>query len=188
MDGFVSSRLSIDANDAILAMGYYTRADLPYYYALADAFTICDNYFCSVMGPTDPNRLYSMAASLDPDGTNGGPILQTIVTDRAALQGKLTFTTMPEQLQARWISWKVYASPDQTIANGVLSDNVLSYFENYQDPSSVLHKNAFGPQFPTDFLADVLSGNLPQVSWLIGSLVTKEDLFPRTASGRTNPR
>ena len=87
MDGFVSSRLSIDANDAILAMGYYTRADLPYYYALADAFTICDNYFCSVMGPTDPNRLYSMAASLDPDGTNGGPILQTIVTDRAALQG-----------------------------------------------------------------------------------------------------
>ena len=174
MDGFVSSRLSIDTNDAILAMGYYTRADLPYYYALADAFTICDNYFCSVMGPTDPNRLYSMAASLDPDGTNGGPILQTIVTNRAAMQGKLTFTTMPEQLQARGISWKVYSSPDQTIANGVLSDNVLSYFANYQDPSSVLHQNAFGPQFPTDFLADILSGNLPQVSWLIGSIVTSD--------------
>src|ERR1700676_1154895 len=55
MHGFVSSRLPIDSNDALLSMGYYPRADLPYYYALADAFTICDNYFCSVMGPTDPN-------------------------------------------------------------------------------------------------------------------------------------
>jgi phospholipase C len=174
MDGFVSSRLPIDANDAVLTMGYYTRADLPYYYALADAFTICDNYFCSVMGPTDPNRLYTMAASLDPNGTNGGPVLQTIVTNRAAMQGKLTFTTMPEQLQARGISWKVYSSPDQTIADGILSDNVLSYFANYQDPSSVLHQNAFGPQFPTDFLADIASGDLPQVSWLIGSVVTSD--------------
>src|SRR5438105_14475224 len=56
MDGFVTSRLPINSNDAVLSMGYYTRADIPYYYALADAFTICDNYFCSVMGPTDPNR------------------------------------------------------------------------------------------------------------------------------------
>jgi len=35
-------------------MGYYTRADLPFYYAVADAFTICDNYFCSVIGPRTP--------------------------------------------------------------------------------------------------------------------------------------
>jgi phospholipase C len=64
MNGFVNSRLPINANDAVLTMGYYTRADLPFYYAVADAFTICDNYFCPVMGPTDPNRLYSMAASI----------------------------------------------------------------------------------------------------------------------------
>jgi phospholipase C len=90
------------------------------------------------------------------------------------MQGKLTFTTMPEQLQSRGISWKVYSSPDQTVANGIFSDNVLSYFANYQDPSSVLHQNAFGPQFPTDFLTDIASGNLPQVSWLIGSVVTSD--------------
>jgi phospholipase C len=174
MDGFVTSRLPINSNDAVLAMGYYTRADIPYYYALADAFTICDNYFCSVMGPTDPNRLYTMAASLDPDGKNGGPILQTIVSNRASIYGRLTYTTMPEQLQARGISWKVYSSPDETILGGLLSDNVLSYFKNFQDSGSVLHQNAFGPQFPTDFLADVLSGNLPQVSWLIGSVVTSD--------------
>lgn len=174
MDGFVSSRLAIDSNDAVLSMGYYTRGDLPYYYALADAFTICDNYFCSVMGPTDPNRLYTMAASLDPDGKNGGPILQTIVTNRASIYGRLTYTTMPEQLQARGISWKIYSSPDETILGGILSDNVLSYFKNFQDPSSVLHQKAFGPQFPVDFLADVASGSLPQVSWLVGSVVTSD--------------
>ena len=139
-------------------MGYYTRADIPFYYALADAFTICDNYFCSVIGPTDPNRLYTMAASIDPDGKNGGPILQTVITNRAALMGRLTYTTMPEQLQARGISWKIYSSPDESIAGGILSDDVLPYFKNFQDPSSVLFKNAFGPQFPVDFLNDVLNG------------------------------
>jgi phospholipase C len=155
-------------------MGYYNRTDLPYYYALADAFTICDNFFCSVMGPTDPNRLYTMAASIDPDGTNGGPILQTVITNRASLFGRLTYTTMPEQLQTRGISWKVYSSPDETISGGILSDNVLPYFKNFQDPASVLHQNAFGPQFPGDFLADVASGNLPQVSWIVGSVLTSD--------------
>lgn len=174
MDGFVNSRQAINANDALLTMGYYNRGDIPYYYALADAFTICDNYFCSVIGPTDPNRLYTMAASIDPDGKNGGPILQTLVINRSAMYGRLTYTTMPEQLQARGITWKIYSSPDETVANGILSDNVLSYFKNFQDPASVLYEKAFGPQFPTDFLADVASGNLPQVSWIIGSVVTSD--------------
>ncbi len=138
MDGFVTSHLPLNPNDAVLSMGYYTRADIPYYYALADAFTICDNFFCSVMGPTDPNRLYTMAASLDPGGTNGGPILQTIIINRTAFYGRLTYTTMPEQLQARGISWKVYSSPDETVLGGVAS------------------------------------GNLPQVSWLVGSVVTSD--------------
>ncbi len=174
MDGFVTSRLPINSNDAILTMGYYNRADLSYYYALADAFTICDNYFCSVIGPTDPNRLYTMAASIDPDGKNGGPLLESLVLNRASFYGRLTYTTMPEQLQARGISWKVYSSPDTAIANGVLSDNVLSYFRNFQDPSSVLYQNAFGPQFPIDFLSDIATGNLPQVSWLIAPVVASE--------------
>jgi phospholipase C len=174
MDGFVNSRLAINANDAVLTMGYYQRDDLPYYYALADTFTICDNYFSSVIGPTDPNRLYTMAASIDPDGKNGGPILQTIITNRSALYGRLTYPTMPEQLQARGISWKIYSSPDENVANGILSNNVLPFFKNFQDPSSALYRNAFGPQFPVDFLADVASSNLPQVSWIIGSVATSD--------------
>src|SRR5207244_9168245 len=121
-----------------------------------------DNYFCSVIGPTDPNRLYTMAASIDPAGQHGGPLLQSLIANRSSFFGKLTYTTMPEQLQARGISWKVYSSPDQNILN-IFSNNVLSYFKNFQDPASPLYQNAFGPQFPVDFLTDALSGNLPQV-------------------------
>jgi phospholipase C len=174
MDGFVTSRLASNMNDAILTMGYYTRADLPFYYAAADAFTICDNYFCPVMGPTDPNRLYTMAASIDPDGKNGGPLLETLIGNRTSFYGRLTYTTMPEQLEARGISWKVYSSPDENLLAGILSDNVLPYFKNFQNPSSTLFQKAFGPQFPADFLADIVSGNLPQVSWLIGSTVASD--------------
>ena len=157
MDGFVTSRLPINANDAVLSMGYYNRSDLPYYYAVADAFTLCDNYCCSVIGPTDPNRLYTMAASIDPDGKNGGPLLQTLVSNRASMFGKLTYTTMPEQLQARGISWKVYSSPDINAFGALETDSVLPYFKNFQDPSTAIYKTAFSPQFPTDFVADALS-------------------------------
>src|SRR3984893_4312756 len=115
-----------------------------------------------------------MAASLDPDGLNGGPVLQTIIANAGAFNGKLTYTTMPAQLQARGITWRVYSSPDETLVNGIVSDNVLSFFKNYQDPASLLHQHAFGPQFPVDFLADVASGNLPQVSWLVGSVLTSD--------------
>ena len=56
-------------------MGYYNREDIPFQFALAEAFTICDTYHCSVMGPTWPNRMYWMTGTIDPDGLHGGPIL-----------------------------------------------------------------------------------------------------------------
>src|SRR5258708_13966055 len=111
-----------------------------------------------------------MAASIDPAGQDGGPLLQTLVANRSSFFGKLPYTTMPQQLQARGISWKVYSSPDQNILNSIFSDNVLSYFKNFQGPASPLYQNAFRPQFPVDFLADALTGNLPQVSWVVASI------------------
>jgi phospholipase C len=169
MNQFVSSRLPIDGNYAALTMGYYTRTDLPLYYALADGFTICDNYFCSVFGPTDPNRLYTMAASVDPDGSHGGPLLETLTTNRQAFFGRLTYTTMPEQLQAMGITWKVYSSPDSNLEN-----NVLWYFKNFQNPASPLHQNAFLPSYPASFVTEALAGILPQVSWVLAPLVNSE--------------
>src|SRR5262249_57351280 len=59
MDGFYTT-------DGINCMGYYTANDLPFYYSLFEEFTLCANYFCSVLGPTWPNRFYLAA------GTSGG--------------------------------------------------------------------------------------------------------------------
>ncbi len=91
MDRFVATHAEIDgAENGPVTMGYYTRADLPFYYALADAFTICDGYFGSVIGSTDPNRLMGISASIDPDGVAGGPVVDTF-NDRVAEYGKLTW-------------------------------------------------------------------------------------------------
>jgi phospholipase C len=168
MDGFVTGHEAADGPaNAPLTMGYYNRSDLQFYYGLADAFTICDNYYCSVIGPTDPNRLYSFSAWLDPAGTQGGPILSTS-SSRVERYQTLSWTTMPEQLQAQGISWKVYGSAD-----GNYGDNVLPYFKQYwTDPT--LNANALVPQYPADFQADVAAGTLPQVSWVLAPLISSE--------------
>jgi phospholipase C len=168
MDGFVTEHIAVDGSaNGPLTMGYYTRKDLAFYYALADAFTVCDHYHCSVIGPTDPNRLYSMSAWLDPAGTQGGPILSTSTT-RVERFGTLSWTTMPEQLQARGISWKVYGDPD-----GNYGDNVLPYFKQYQT-NSTLAANGLTPTYPGTFQSDVAAGTLPQVSWILAPLVSSE--------------
>jgi phospholipase C len=168
LDGFVTGHLQVDGPaNGPLTMGYYTRKDLEFYYALADAFTLCDHYYCSVIGPTDPNRLYAMSAWLDPAGTRGGPILSTS-TSRVERFGKLSWTTMPEQLQARGISWKVYGSAD-----GNFGDNVLPYFKQYQT-NPTLQAKALVPSYPGTFQTDVASGDLPQVSWVLAPLIDSE--------------
>ena len=78
MDRFVMSHLEFDGTQAgVETMGYYEQADIPFYRALADKFTLCDHYHCSVMGPTYPNRLYSVSGTIDPNGANGGPLVAT---------------------------------------------------------------------------------------------------------------
>jgi phospholipase C len=172
MDSFLQVDISptIDGpQHGINTMGYYTRSDLPFYHALADAFTICDQYFGSVIGPTNPNRLYAISASIDPDGTHGGPVLTTEgLVSKSKKAGMFRWTTYPEQLQARGISWKVYASPE---AN--LGDNLLTYFRPYQTRPK-LAARAFGSSFPGSFRADCAAGRLPQVSWVLAPLLETE--------------
>jgi phospholipase C len=172
MDRFLQVDIDPAVNgprDGINTMGYYTRSDLPFYHALADAFTICDHYYGSVIGPTDPNRLYAMSATIDPAGRHGGPVLQTgSLLSKAQKAGAYSWRTYPEQLQAKGISWKVYASGD---AN--LTDNVLSYFGPYQT-NPRLAANAFSPTFPAGFQADCAAGRLPKVSWVLAPLVQSE--------------
>jgi len=169
MDKFVQAHLL--PLTAPLTMGYYTRADLPFYYALADAFTICDHYFCSVIGPSDPNRHYAMSATIDPEGRAGGPVCSNgpniVVNPPATImeQARYSWTTMPERLQAAGVSWKVYQAPG-SLSSTSTTNNILARYAQYRDPGSELYRNAFVPSFPDDFETDVANGTLPSVSWL----------------------
>ena len=50
------------------SMGHYQRSELPFQFALAEAFTICDNYHCSHAGGTDPNRIvFFSGANFNPE-------------------------------------------------------------------------------------------------------------------------
>jgi phospholipase C len=77
MDNWVPAHIAADGGNGPFTMGYYTREDIPFHFALAETFTICDNYHCSVMRPTWPNRLYHMSAWVDPLGTNGARSTRT---------------------------------------------------------------------------------------------------------------
>jgi phospholipase C len=166
LDSFITAHLAADGNtNGPVTMGYFTRSELAFYYALADAFTVCDGYFCSVTGPTDPNRLMAISASIDPAGGNGGPVITT-ASDRAAMTGTLNWKTMPEALLEAGVSWKVYNDP-----TGILGLGVLSYFKNYTDPFSLtgieLIARGLTPSYPGDFASDVAKGTLPSVSWIV---------------------
>jgi len=156
--------------NGVLTMGYYTRSDLAFWYALADAFTIADGYHCSVMGPTHPNRLHALSGTLDPEGREGGPVI--ITNSAPSAIGSASWKSMPEELEASGISWKVYNPPGigyqpSNRLSIAISDNILLYFKRHvQDPSSPLYKKAFSPVFPGDFAHDVANGTLPQVSWI----------------------
>ncbi len=174
MDAFVTTHLAKEGPlNGPLTMGYYTRSDLCFYYALADAFTICDGYHCAVLGPTDPNRLMAISGMLDPGGTNGGPVLSTANFSTApSLRWTCSWTTMPERLQAAGVSWKIYNPPGSGYRPTnqymlALSNNVLPFFKQFEDVSTDIYRNAFNYSYPSDLLADLASGNLPQVSWVL---------------------
>ena len=154
MDGWLSTTR---ATFAPAAMSYVDGRDIPYHYALAEEFTVCDNYFCSAQGATDPNRGYFMSGTIDPEGLAGGPILST-----DAGETPYSWATMPERLEAMGISWQIYSAPDSTNEDG---DNTVIYFRQYHS-NPTLNAKALVPTFD-DFLRDAAAGNLPQVSWVI---------------------
>jgi len=157
MDAWVPAHRVADGANGPLTMGYYTRRDLPFHYALADAFTICDGYHCSVMGPTNPNRLYLWTATIDPRGRGGGPVIDNSETP------PYTWTTYPERLQKAGVSWRVYQEVDN------YDDNALAWFKQYQQApkGSPLHVNGMTDRPVSAFADDVATGKLPHVSWII---------------------
>jgi phospholipase C len=174
MDQWVTTHVAADgpANGPVV-MGYYAREDVPVHRALADAFTTCDHYFCSVLGPTDPNRLYWMTGTIDPSGEHGGPVVETALDPKA---GVYSWRTYPEQLQDAGISWKIYQHLGITgfMDRPFLSGMMRQFRSFVADEHSPLAVKGIRTSFPDDFRADVASGNLPAVSWVIPSLLACE--------------
>jgi phospholipase C len=138
-------------------MGYFTQPDIPFHWALAQAFTLCDNYHCSVLGPTNPNRLYLWSGMLDPNGTGGGPAID----DSPAFNNAyLSWTTYPERLEAAGVSWQVYQEEDN------YDDNALAWFKQFSNAptSSPLWQRGMRKRPAEWFEADARAGRLPQVS------------------------
>jgi len=96
MDGFVAANYHNDSAyaDGKRAMGYYTEADLPFVYALANTFALADHNFSSLLGPTFPNREYLYAA------TSFGHIGNDVFGDEVP--------TLFQNLEAAKLDWRVY--------------------------------------------------------------------------------
>ncbi len=119
-----------------LTMGHYTREDLPFYYALADAFTVCDQNYCSVMTSTSPNRSYFWTGTIrDQQRVDSKVYMRNEEID----YGGMSWKTFPERLQDAQISWKSYQNEltrsglageeDAWLSN--FGDNILECFAAY---------------------------------------------------------
>lgn len=94
-----------------LTLGHYTREDIPFYYALADAFTICDQNFCSVMTSTTPNRSFFWTANIMSE-ENG--ITKANIRNTDFGSAKMKWKTFPELLSENNIDWKFYQNEIST--------------------------------------------------------------------------
>jgi phospholipase C len=163
------------AKNKIGCLGYMDRQDLPFHYALADAYTICDAYHCSGLTATGPNRTFLFSGMIDAAGKYGSPAYD------GGDESGLTWQTYAEVLQNAGITWRVYQN-----AKNNYGDNGLAYFKNFANskPGSPLYDRGMSSvpaatgSTPDDILAaikaDVLGGTLPQVSWVVTDQITSE--------------
>ncbi|MFT4094849.1 MAG: phospholipase C, phosphocholine-specific [Niabella sp.] len=131
-----------------MTMGYYNREDLPFNYALADAFTICDQHFCSSLTGTTPNRLYFWSGALRKDGLAKNPAL--VRNNEADYGAEADWKTLPELLQENYISWKVYQN-EISLPSGLdgeddawlgnFTDNDLEWFTQFRVRRSAKYKD-----------------------------------------------
>lgn len=122
-----------------LTMGYYDRKDIPFYYAMADAFTVCDQHFCSSLTGTSANRTFFFSGSIkeDPHDAKSLPHVYNSQIDYKNVGWK----TFPERLEEAQVSWKVYQNElslpvgfndDESDWLANFTDNSLEFFKQYQ--------------------------------------------------------
>jgi len=162
----------------VRSLGYLDRADIPFHYALADNYTICDAYFCSTLSATGPNRTYLWSGKVDSSSYDGGD------------ESGLTWQTYAESLQNAGVTWKVYQN-----ASDNYGDNACAYFKNFTNSKagSPLYDRGMSSvpattgSTPDDIAAaikaDVLAGTLPQVSWVVPNQAFSEHPYAPPGDG-----
>ena len=90
-----------------LSMGYYETAEVPFHRALADAFTLCDNYHCAMHAGTIPNRLFFWTGTNGPSGDNVSVVMNEMNdgADVGPSTEGWTWTTYADRLQQAGVSW-----------------------------------------------------------------------------------
>lgn len=120
-----------------LTLGFHNREDLPFNYALADAFTVCDQNFCSSLTGTTPNRNYFWSGTIRAAQKEGS---RPHVWNEDSDFETQNWTTFPERLEEHGISWKCYQNElsvgvgfegeqDAWLSN--FTDNNLEFFKQY---------------------------------------------------------
>lgn len=133
--------------NAPLTMGYYNREDIPFYYALADAFTVCDQNFCSSLTGTTPNRLYLWTGTIREK--DSGDVQANVRNEDVDYGKEVNWTSFPERLEDHGISWKIYQNEislesgfegeeDAWLAN--FTDNPIEWFSQYNVRFSKTHR------------------------------------------------
>ncbi len=154
------------------AMGYFSEVDIPYQFALANAFTVCDAYHCSVQAGTNPNRVYAWTGTNDPHQQGQGPVIGNSY-DHVGFDpdGGYTWSTYGERLQAAGVRWQVY----QDMADNY-TDNPLAGFRRYRDALAgrpgadpALRERGMSTRTLDQLRADVVGGTLAQVSFIVAS-------------------
>ncbi|MEX3687288.1 phosphocholine-specific phospholipase C [Paraburkholderia sp. BR14263] len=167
-----------------VSMGYLQSADLPFHFALANAFTICDAYHCSLHGGTNSNRIFMWTGTNGPTGSNYAVVNNNGWDGLGPSATGLTWTTYAERLQAAGVSWKVYENqPDN------YGDNPLAGFAAFRKVNETISGSPNAPYTPAmealsplykgigntmpdgGFLQalanDIAAGQMPQVSWIV---------------------
>ncbi|MGN6364809.1 phosphocholine-specific phospholipase C [Asticcacaulis taihuensis] len=165
------------------SLGYFTREDIPFQFALAEAFTICDAYHCAIHAGTNPNRLFIWTGTNDPSGTHHGPAIDNgydnLKSDPQG-HGGYEWVTYPERLTASGISWQIYQDMDDNF-----TDNPLAGFKLYRmadksnsAPLMDLAARSLRTRALDKLKEDVLADKLPQVSWIVATAAGSEHPSP----------
>ncbi|MFE1633480.1 phosphocholine-specific phospholipase C, partial [Acinetobacter baumannii] len=183
-----------------ISMGYFKEKEIPYQFALANAFTICDAYHCAMHAGTNPNRKFIWTGTNGPTGAGVASVVNEFDGIGPSTEG-YEWTTYPERLQQAGVTWKVYQNmPDN------FTDNPLAGFKQYRraneqsgqpvsndtlmcpaydekiDMNQPLYKGIANTMpdggFLGTFKADIAQGKLPQVSWLVAPATYSEHPGP----------